>query len=146
MRHLLRSVYLKNVRFTNADGSHKNAACVWSTNKTINPVPQHFILSKLASRCMPHWEGRGNLVLRHYVAPIPLIFSRHCGLSGGTQRRPWCQSKEIKILINNHLFSRVRIEPTTVTLQSHLCALAPRRPQKSSFLKFADYSYEYYER
>lgn len=47
MQHLLQPVYLKNVRFTNANSAHKNAISVWYTNITTNPVPQLFIVSKV---------------------------------------------------------------------------------------------------
>ena len=39
---------------------------------------------------------------------------------------PWCQNKEMKVLINNNSFPRVGLEATTVTLQSHPCATEPR--------------------
>ena len=42
-------------------------------------------------------------------------------LSGGTQRRAFASVPERK---NNNSSSRVGMEPTTVALQSHLCACA----------------------
>ena len=78
----------------------------------------------------PHSRvGRGNLVLKHSVPHFLLNFSKHCVLSGRTQRRAFAllpEWKNEKILINNHSFLRVRIEPTTVALQSHPCASRPR--------------------
>ena len=51
-----------------------------------------------------------------------------------TQRfLPWYQRQEMKILLNNNLFPRVQIEPTTVTLQSHAFTPAPQRPRSTSF-------------
>ena len=46
-------------------------------------------------------------------------------LSGGTQRRALALFARVKILINNNLFPRVRIEPTTSHVYSH--TLAPLR-------------------
>ena len=43
-----------------------------------NSFSYHIIIFKV---------GRGNLILRHSVPNFPAIFSRHCGLTSGTQRR-----------------------------------------------------------
>ena len=42
---------------------------------------------------------------------------------------PWYQSEEMKILSNNFYYSRVAIEPPTISLQLHACFPAPRRSQ-----------------
>ena len=55
--------------------------------------------------------GKGNLVFRHHVPYFLANFSRHCVLSGRTQRHSY-QSKELRILINHNSFSRVGTEPT----------------------------------
>ena len=61
-------------------------------------------------------------------------FSKHCVLSGGTQRRalPAYQGKEIKILIDNYSFLPMRgsnLQPSRL----HACATAPQRPQIAYF-------------
>ena len=38
------------------------------------------------------------------------------------------RAKKMKILINNNLFPRMGFKPTTIALQSHPLAPAPRRP------------------
>ena len=64
--------------------------------------------------------GRGNLVSRHSVPYFPPNFWRR----NSTPRfgfLPWCQSEEMKILINNYLFSWES--------NPHSCSPASRRPR-----------------
>ena len=73
----------------------------------------------MASRCIPHTAGRGNLVLRH---PFPIfcrIFrSIVCWVAElNAGHLPWCASKEKKIINNNSNTQPLRLNHTLVPLR-----------------------------
>ena len=70
--------------------------------------------------CPAHRVDSENLVLKHSVPHFAPIFSRHCVLSGETQRQPFILM--LKRKNGNIQFSQMGIEPTT---RVYIPTLAP---------------------
>ena len=90
---------------------------------------------KPASRCIPQSglerSSDGERQCLNTRTPVPtfsLNFQGNacCVAELNVGLLPWCQSEEMKILINNNLFARVGIEHTAAALQLHPCAPGPR--------------------
>ena len=87
---------------------------IWCTFKLLlNYIVKKYYISFTLYPALSR-VGRGNQMLRDSVPHIPPIFSRHCVLNGGTQRRDFaCQSEEMKILKNKKIKLASRCIPHT---------------------------------